>query len=130
MKHTYRSGKANVILLGTMAGIVLLGLLAFFLIRLSGGEQYQALPVSEFAAQPKSFAGNTYQLESRIDSQLGYDEAVGKVLLTRTLESGQPVPVFVPVSIGDMSAYSGQVYRFTLTIDGDGVLVVEKMQKI
>ncbi|PDH30160.1 MAG: hypothetical protein CNE95_03480 [Puniceicoccaceae bacterium MED-G30] len=105
-----------------LGGIVLLR-------QFSGGRQ-ASLPESDFAEAPCNFSGNRYEYKGRIDRLLGYEAGVGRVLLTNSTNSESPVPLFIPEDLERFSPNPGQVFRFLLLVDGDGILHVESYEKL
>lgn len=122
-------GKAGMGTMVVIVGAALLLLPAIVAYRTFSGAGGEALPLAAFASEPKAFAGNVYRLEARIDTLLGYEEGVGRLLLTREVATDKPVPVFVPSGIEGFSPNPGQIYRFHLKVDGDGTLQVERAGK-
>lgn len=109
------------------AVLLLVGVLVF---RGIGGGRYDALPVKEFAESPRNYSGNRYEYEGRIERQLGFEEGVGRVILTEPVAGGAPVPLYVSAEREGFSPNPGQVYRFSLRVDGDGILNVEAYEKL
>ena len=61
---------------------------------------------------------------------LGFEEGVGRVILTSSTMGERPVPLFVPMEMERFSLNPGQVFRFNLRVDGDGVLHIESYEKL
>ena len=130
MITTSRSGKSPVKWIIGIAVLAVLALVVIVMSRSMTGGNYESVPVDQFAANPRAFAGNTYELEGRIETQLGYDERSGRILLTRDLATEFPVPILVPASIAEFSPNPGQIYRFELGVDRNGVLTVKTFKKL
>lgn len=108
--------------------VVLLG--GVVLSREVNGGTNAVLPVVDFREAPRNFSGNCYEYNGRIDRLLGFEEGVGRVLLTSSTNGERPVPLFVPMDLERFSPNPGQVFRFNLRVDGDGVLHVESYEKL
>ena len=125
-----KSGKSPLLIMGGV-GIAAVGLLVgIVVLRSFSGGTHAPLPVDDFAQTPKNFSGNRYEFEGRIDRQLGFEEGVGRIILTQSVESELPVPLYVAAEHANFSPNPGQVYRFSLRVDGDGILNVEAYEKL
>ena len=94
-----------------------------FAIGCSNSNISEALPIDDFISTPKNFSGNSYALTARIDRQMGFEEGVGKIVLTRTIEDVESfIPLFVGVDIQGFNPSPGQLYEFTVRVDGNGLL--------
>lgn len=111
-----------------LLAVVLLG--GIVLLRGMNGGAEAPLPEADFAEAPRNFSGNRYEYSGRIDRLLGFEEGVGRVILTSSTDGERPVPVFVPLALERFSPNPGQVFRFNLRVDGEGVLHVESYEKL
>jgi len=125
-----KSGKSPLLWMGGVAALAVAALVGIVLLRNIDGGKHAPLPVADFAESPKNFSGNRYQFEGRIDRQLGFEEAVGRVILTQSVTGEVPVPLYVAAEHETFSPNPGQVYRFSLRVDGDGILNVENYEKL
>lgn len=116
--------------MGIVAVLAVVVLLGIVLLRNIGGGNHAPLPVADFAQSPKNFSGNRYEFEGRIDRQLGFEEGVGRIILTQSVAEEAPVPLYVTAEHENFSPNPGQVYRFSLRVDGDGILNVEAYEKL
>lgn len=129
MKTTAHSGKAGIGAILAVVAVAIVALAAVVVVRgMAGGGQ--PLPLLAITSEPKAFSGNTYQVEARIDTLLGYEDGVGRLLLTREIDSDLPAPLFIPAKLVDFSPNPGQVYRFQVRVDGDGVIMVDSYKKL
>lgn len=128
--YNSKSGKSPLLWMGVVAALAVAALIGIVLLRNVGGGNHAPLPVSEFAKSPKNFSGNRYEFEGRIDRQLGFEEGVGRVILTQSVSGDSPVPLYVAAEHENFSPNPGQVYRFSLRVDGDGILNVETYEKL
>lgn len=125
-----KSGKSPLLYMGIVAVLAVVVLLGIVLLRNIGGGNHAPLPVADFAQSPKNFSGNRYEFEGRIDRQLGFEEGVGRIILTQSVAEEAPVPLYVTAEHENFSPNPGQVYRFSLRVDGDGILNVEAYEKL
>lgn len=130
MKTNSKSGKSTLLWMGVVAVAAVLVLVGIVVVRNVGGGKYAPLPVAEFAQAPQNFSGNRYEYEGRINRQLGFEEAVGRIILTQSVAGEAPVPLYVAAEHDNFSPNPGQVYRFSLRVDGDGILNVESYEKL
>lgn len=105
-------------------------LAAVLLWRNFAGGKYDPLPVAAYSEAPRGFSGNLYELEARIESQLDYSEALGRLLAVRTLDGDAPLPLFVKPEITDFQPQTGQVYRLRVRVDEDGRLQLNGFRKL
>jgi len=92
-------------------------------------EDAATLPIERYMSSAKSFAGNSYTLNVIIDSQLGYDESSGRIILVKA-SNNSFIPVLVPSSNKDFIPQTGQKYSFDVKIDQDGKLILTSYKKI
>ncbi|MGB0743502.1 MAG: hypothetical protein ACPGSB_03150 [Opitutales bacterium] len=88
----------------------------------------EALPVDEYLKSPGNFLGNTYVLSAQIDSQIKWEEGVGRILAVESEGSSARVPVFVPDSAGQ-NLHVGQRYEMMVSIRRGGLIYVEDLHK-
>jgi hypothetical protein len=125
-----KSGKSPLLWMGVIAVLAVIALIGIVALRSIGGGTYAPLPVADFAQTPKNFSGNRYEFEGRSDRQLGFEEGGGRIILTQSVENESSVPLYVAAEHENFSPNPGQVYRFSLRVDGDGILNVEKYEKL
>ena len=130
MRSNSQSGKSALLWMGMVAAVAALLLIGVVVARNVGGGSHAPLPVLDFSQAPQNFSGNRYEYEGRIDRQLGFEEGVGRIILTRSVSGEAPVPLYVAAEHENFSPNPGQVYRFLLRVDGDGILNVENYEKL
>jgi hypothetical protein len=128
--YNSKSGKSPLLWMGVVAVLAIGVLGGIVILRNVGGGNHAPLPVSNFAESPKNFSGNRYEFEGRIDRQLGFEEGVGRIILTQSVAGEASVPLYVAAEHENFSPNPGQVYRFSLRVDGDGILNVEAYEKL
>ncbi len=88
----------------------------------------EVLPVDDYVKEPANFLGNTYLIPAQIDSQIKWEEGVGRILAVEAEGSSARVPVFVPESVGQ-NLYVGQRYEMRASIREGGLIYVEDLRK-
>ena len=132
MARRNQSINSRTVLVFGIAGLVLLLGVGFFLLQRGmlgddggfGGLTH--LNVSEYLENSKSLQGNTYQLEGKVEDQLGWSTQ-GRVLMV--VSQGEPVGVKVPQEFSGQNIQPGQSFVFKVKISDHGVLVVEALKK-
>lgn len=124
----HRSGKIHPAIIG--GGLLVVLLIGAFAFMAFGGRAHPDLPLEAYYDSPRSFAGNHYVIECRIDSQTDYHEGTGRMLIVRSLGDDAPLVVFSPESLAGFTPHSGQIYRLTVVIDGRGLAVINEFRKL
>ncbi|PXA03085.1 hypothetical protein DDZ13_13525 [Coraliomargarita sinensis] len=88
----------------------------------------ESLPVDSYLKNPANFLGNTYLISAQIDSQIQWEEGVGRILAVETDGSTSRVPVFVPDGVGQ-NLHVGQRYEMRAIIRKGGLIYVEDLRK-
>lgn len=88
----------------------------------------EPLPANQYLKKPGNFLGNTYLLSAQIDSQIEWEEGVGRILAVKTEGSTSRLPVFVPDSAG-RNLNVGQRYKMQVSIRKGGLIYVEDLHK-
>lgn len=88
----------------------------------------EELPVDDYLKRPGNLLGNTYVISAQIDSQIEWEEGVGRILAVEADGSTARVPVFVPDSVGE-NLYVGQRYKMRASIRKGGLIYVENLRK-
>ena len=122
--------------------IVLLVLLAagggFYGLHQNGGEASlrttEALDPALYYDNANSLRGNTYKIDTEIDSALGNSPTKGRlfsVVLKKQTQGVAPVvlPVLVPPTLGGLTIQKGQHYLMKVKVVEGGLLKVEEANK-
>jgi len=88
----------------------------------------ETLPVEDYVQKPTNFLGNTYLLSVQIDSQIEWEEGVGRILAVQAEGASARVPVFVPDGI-EQNLHVGQRYKMRVNIRKGGLIYVENLRK-
>ena len=88
----------------------------------------EALPVDDYLEKPRNFLGNTYQLSGQIDSQIEWEEGLGRILAVKAAGGASRIPVFVPDAV-EQNLYVGQRYKMRVNIRKGGLIYVEDLRK-
>ncbi len=111
----------------TLAGLILCSLL----LAACGKGNFsglEALPVDDYVRNPGNFLGNTYSLSVQIDSQIEWEEGVGRILAVNPDGAASRIPVFVPDAV-QQNLHVGQRYRMRVIIRKGGLIYVEDLRK-
>ena len=93
--------------------------------RLSG----EAFPVGSYLEAPANLQGNRYVLEAEIDAQLQWREGVCRLIAVKPLREAARLPLFIADSL-ETNLMVAQRYRFQLTVRRDGLLHVDRLEKL
>lgn len=88
----------------------------------------EILPVEDYVQQPGNFLGNTYRISAQIDSQIEWEEGIGRILAVQTEGSRSRIPVFVP-DVLEQNLHVGQRYELRVNIRKGGLIYVEDLRK-
>lgn len=88
----------------------------------------EILPVEEYIQQPGNFLGNTYRISAQIDSQIEWEEGIGRILAVQAEGSRSRIPVFVP-DVVEQNLHVGQRYELRVNIRKGGLIYVEDLRK-
>lgn len=88
----------------------------------------EILPVEDYVQQPGNFLGNTYRISAQIDSQITWEEDVGRIMAVQTEGSRSRIPVFVP-DVVEKNLHVGQRYELRVNIRKGGLIYVEDLRK-
>lgn len=88
----------------------------------------EVLPVDDYAKKPENFLGNTYRMSVQIDSQIEWEEGVGRILAVQAEGSSSRIPVFVPDGV-EQNLHVGQRYEMRANIRKGGLIYVEDLRK-
>ncbi|MFP4165688.1 MAG: hypothetical protein ACLFUF_00790 [Opitutales bacterium] len=113
----------------TGSGVLVIALLiAIFIVQRSPFSNLETFPYSEYLEHPGDFLGNRYLLEAQIDSQLAWEEEVGRLLAVTTRESGKRIPVYVPADL-ETNLHTGQRYLIKVAVKEGGLIHAEALKK-
>lgn len=93
--------------------------------RFSGLEEF---PVGSYREQPLNLMGNRYVMAAQIDSQLLWDEEVGRLIAVRPDGEKERLAVFVGSEEG-INLQVGQRYRMRVAVRDQGLIIVEDLEK-
>jgi hypothetical protein len=90
------------------------------------------IDAASYAESAKPFQGGTYQFEGVVDSDLGFESGVGRLIAFEVTSSSRHhfLPVLIPEKLGKINPQKGQSYRVMVNGRNSGLLVVEAIQKI
>ena len=123
-----------------MIGLVLLlvAAAAYFSLRQNGSDAslrtVEELSPDLYYENANSLRGNTYKIDTEIDSSLGSSPTRGRlfsVTVKNSNKSSAPVilPVLVPLELNNLTIQKGQHYLMKVKVVDNGLLKVEEATK-
>jgi len=89
----------------------------------------EPFPTIAYKQTPSNFLGNRYGLSAQIDSQLAWDENIGKILAVTPMgDAGLALPVFLPKNL-DQNMHVGQRYHMQVMVSANGLITIQKIDK-
>ena len=110
------------------AALVILAAIVFMLVRSRLHHSLEAFDVAAYQRSPNELAGNRYNLDAQIDSQLRWDEGFGRILSVKPLDSSSRLSVFVPDQVAT-DLRPGQRFHMSVLVKEKGLLQVESLDK-
>ena len=89
----------------------------------------EPFPVRAYLSAPENLQGNRYQLEAEVDSQLGWREGVGRLIVVRTLREDARVGVYIADAL-KANLLVAQRYRMEITVRKGGLLYIDSLEKL
>lgn len=123
-----RDYSANPVSKGLVLIIVSLSCILFAACGKGQFSSLEELPVDDYLKRPGNLLGNTYVISAQIESQIEWEEGVGRILAVDTKGAASRVPVFVPDSV-EGNLYVGQRYEMRVSIRKGGLIYVEDLRK-
>lgn len=108
-----------------LAVVVVVGVMLLRSGRFGGLEEF---PVDSYREQPMNLMGNSYLLSAQIDSQLRWEEEVGRLIAVRPDGTKERLPVFIDAGTG-ANLQVGQRYRMQVVVREHGLIIVEDLEK-
>ena len=118
--------------------VLLVATAAYFSLRQNGADasmrKVEELNPDLYYENANSLRGNTYKIDTEIDSSLGNSPTKGRlfsVTLKNANKNGAPVilPVLVPMELNSLTIQKGQHYLMKVKVVDSGLLRVEEASK-
>jgi hypothetical protein len=118
--------------------VLLVATAAYFSLRQNGADasmrKVEELNPDLYYENANSLRGNTYKIDTEIDSSLGNSPTKGRlfsVTLKNANKNGAPVilPVLVPMELNNLTIQKGQHYLMKVKVGDSGLLRVEEASK-
>lgn len=129
-RRTRSSSHFGILLGGLVIALVLVALGGYFLS--SSGQPYRTaaeFPVEQYLEESSSLRGNTYRLSGSVINSISWVPGVGRLISLQVSDSASPVPLIVPVSLGEVNVQKGQRFDFLVEVRENGVLYATKLTK-
>ncbi|MDX2227710.1 MAG: hypothetical protein SFY92_11555 [Verrucomicrobiae bacterium] len=128
-----RSRGQGVLIALLLIVVVGLGGLVLYLFQDRGqagvAKRAENFPIDAYFQNPSSLTGNHYSATLRVEAQLGYNKAIGRLMGFKDDDTRKVIPVLVPQTLGNFTFEKGQRYRINFRINESGVLYAEAMSK-
>ncbi len=122
--------KGRSLLIPAAVLLIVLGGGAFAMLRGLGGKDafhgLTTLDASDYMENSRSFQGNVYLVEGRVEDQLRWTPA-GRMI--EVVTDDEPLGLLVPQDFSDQNIQPGQSFAFKVRVEGKGVLRVEALKK-
>ena len=118
--------------------LLLIAVAAYFSLRQNGADAsmrtVEELSPDLYYENANSLRGNTYKIDTEIDSSLGSSPTKGRlfsVTVKNANKNGAPVilPVLVPLELNNLTIQKGQHYLMKVKVVDNGLLRVEEATK-
>ena len=122
--------KTGWLLAGLVLVLLLIGGGGYFIG--TSGAPYRAtpeFPVEEYLATSTSLRGNTYRLSGAVLNSIAWSPEEGRLISVLPTNSDSPIPVVVPVGLGDANIQKGQRFHFLIEVRDSGVLYATGLTK-
>lgn len=131
MARRARSTPKTGLMVGALA--VLLSIIAIGGYFLGGsGAPYRTapeFPVEEYLSNSASLRGNSYRLTGSILNSIAWSPATGRLISVEPADSDSPIPMVVPVELGEVNIQKGQRFHFLVEVRESGILYAKGMTK-
>lgn len=90
----------------------------------------ESFPIAKYLESHRALAGSKFKGELRVESDLGWKEGVGRLMLFSTAGDSRPVAVLVPAAVAkDIYFTKGQVYLAELEVKEGGLIYANSCRK-
>lgn len=118
---------------GIAIGVVLLLGLVYWASTIAGDpfRTLPSFPISKYFDQPRSLAGVEFQIDLRVDADLGWEKEAGRLLVFNTLEGkGEKLAILIPPQLADTIFDKNQAYRIALEVHEGGLIRANLLKKL
>lgn len=90
----------------------------------------EVFPVAKYLESHRALAGSKFKGELRVESDLGWKEGVGRLMLFSTPGDSRPLAVLVPAGVAkDIYFTKGQTYLAELEVKEGGLIYANSCRK-
>lgn len=90
----------------------------------------EPFPIAKYLESYRALAGSKFKGELRVESDLGWKEGVGRLMLFSTEGDARPIAVLVPAAVAkDIYFTKGQVYLTELEVKEGGLIHANSCRK-
>lgn len=118
-----------------LAVLVFLGVSGYLLLnsrqagKSSSQAAYNDFTAESFLENPASFSGNRYQAPMRVESQIGFDPKVGRLMVFKEDKTQKSFPVLIPTELDKVNIEKGQLLMVRFVVKEGGLIYAEDIQK-
>lgn len=87
------------------------------------------LRIDQYFGEFKALQGTHYRLRGRVDASLGWNSDKGRLLAFTVEGTQRRVAALLSPSIGNQDFRKGQSYLLDVTVDTQGILMVNQLKK-
>lgn len=89
----------------------------------------EEFPVAKYLESHKAVAGTKFRGNLRVENDLGWKEAVGRVMVFTVRDDPRPIVVMVPASLASLYFVKGQSYEAELEVKEGGLIYANSCRK-
>jgi len=120
------------LIFGIVLGILVLLVGGFWISKSFLNDPYRTLEnfsVDKYMSDYRALQGGRYKAIIKVQSNLGYDENVGKLMSFKTETDSRAFVVLIPTDLGAISFTKGQTYTAELEVKDGGLIYAKACRK-
>lgn len=89
------------------------------------------LPTAQYVDNSLSFRGNIYKLTGRVENQLGWSDAGGRLFSFKIDADGKPfhTAILLPANLNEVNVQKGQTFEIKIKVVDKGLLQAIQVRK-
>jgi hypothetical protein len=90
----------------------------------------EIFPVSKYFDDYQGLAGSKYKADFRVETDLGYKDGAGRLMLFSTTDDSRPIAVLIPAAVANGIYFTkGQTYTAEVEVKEGGLIYANSFQK-